>query len=85
MKPDAGERSKYMDLDRFIFIISHIRCFKHQVHTMCPEPEASLGSQLQFHPLYFNIFRHGEVCRQHSECASDSFWAMVRNLYNFKI
>jgi len=65
--------------------VPNFRCFKHQVHNMCPEFETLFGSKLQFHSLYFDIFRNGRLCGQYSKCDSYSVGALVRYLFNTKV
>ena len=58
------------------------RYFKYQVPALCPETESSLGGELQFSSLYFDFYRNGVLRRKYTKCYSNSFWIMVRDLYN---
>jgi hypothetical protein len=58
---------------------------EYSVHHFCPKAETLFRGQLLSYTLYFDIYRNGLLCRKHLECYSNSFWSLVRDIFNTTI
>jgi hypothetical protein len=81
-EPDAGRKHRNIGLVVFMDYLCGIRYSKYSVYPLCPETKTIIRGKLLSYPLYFNILRNGELCRQHPECYPNSLWVMVWDIYH---